>query len=209
MPLPALLLVLLLLLRCCCAGVAAVAALLLVLRCCCAVAVPLPVTKVVNRKVGSIQWLRDSPPDVFRNFYQSARSMSGTEIMALCSRQVSTSIDTTVGWAENGQFLPLSVWQKDGWNVQDIEAKAGPEDIRIDPQYGWKLYRVNVRSTEQGQKRTTRDTLELLAKGRTRALRRKATDESAKSIKDGAASDDRSFSSESSDSQDDRRPLAM
>ena len=135
--------------------------------------------------------------------------MSGSEIMALCSRQVTTHQDTTVGWADKGKFLPLSVWEKDGWDIQAIQQKASAEDIRVDPQYGWPLYRVNVRATEQGQKRTTQDSLQLLAKGRTRALRRKATDEvSVKSIKDGAASDDRSFSSEDSDSESDRKPLA-
>ena len=46
-------------------------------------------TKVVARKVGSIQWLRDSGPDVYLNFYQRARNMSASEVEALCKRQVS------------------------------------------------------------------------------------------------------------------------
>ena len=163
----------------------------------------------MNRKVGSIQWLRDSPPEVFRPFYTQAKSMSGSQIMALCSRQVSTSLVTEVGWAEKGTFLPLSVWKTKGWDAEAIAARATGEDIRVDPTYGWYTYRVNIRSTEEGQKRQTNDNLALLAKGRTRALKRKSTDEvSVKSIKDGAASDDRSFSSESSSSGEDNKPLA-
>ena len=142
-------------------------------------------------------------------FYAQARSMSGSDIMALCSRQVSTALTTEVGWAENGQFLPLGGWQTNGWDIKAIESKATPEDIRVDPKYGFLLYRVNIHSTQQGQKRTTDDHLQLLAKGRTRALRRKATDEvSVKSKQEEAASDDRSFSDEDSDSQEDNRPLA-
>ena len=136
--------------------------------------------------------------------------MSGSGILALCSRQVSTGLKTEVGWAENGEFLPLGVWKTNGWDIEAIEAKAAPEDMRMDPKYGFMLYRVNIHSTQQGQKRTTDDTLQLLAKSRTRALRRKATDEvSVKSLQEEAASDDRSFSDEDSDSEeDDSKPLA-
>ena len=135
--------------------------------------------------------------------------MSGSDIMALCSRQVSTALTTEVGWAENGEFLPLGVWKTNGWDIEAIESKAAPEDMRMDPKYGFTLYRVNIHSTQQGQKRTTDDHLQLLAKGRTRALRRKATDEvSVKSLQEEAASEDRSFSNEDSDSQEDNRPLA-
>ena len=134
--------------------------------------------------------------------------MNAPDIMALCSRQVSTALTTEVGWAEKGAFLPLAVWKTNGWDVAAIESKAAPENIRVDPEYGFLLYRVKIHSTQQGQKRTTDDSLQLLAKGRTRALRRKATDEvSAKSLA-GGASDDRSCSDEDSDSQADSRPLA-
>ena len=55
----------------------------------------------------------------------------------MCSRQVSTAFVTEVGWAEKGTYLPLSVWATKGWDVKAIEDKAKPEDIRVDPTYGF------------------------------------------------------------------------
>ena len=110
-----------------------------------------------------------------------------------------------MGWAEKGTYLPLSVWKTKGWDVDNIAARATAEDIRVDPTYGWYTYRVNIKTTQQGETRTTSDNLQLLAKGRTRALKRKSTDEV--SIADGVASDNRSFSSEDSSSDSDEKPL--
>ena len=165
-------------------------------------------SQVVARKVGSIQWLRDSSPDVFHNFYQLARGMNSGQIEALCKRQVSFSHQKQWGWAADGAYKPLSVWAKDGYDVKDIEEKALPEDRKIDPTYGWELFRVRVQTSHEGESWKHTDGLSLLAKCRTRALKRRMTDESEKLAgKDPSAA---SFSSESSggsseDEQDKRK----
>ena len=122
--------------------------------------------------------------------------MNSGQIEALCKRQISFSHLKQWGWAADGAYKPLSVWAKDGYNTEDIEKHAKPEDKKVDPTYGWDLYRVRVHVSQEGESNKHTDSLSLLAKCRTRALQRRMTDESEKPA--GKASSSPSFSSESS-----------
>ena len=150
--------------------------------------------------MGSVQWLHDSTPAVFRNFYQLAKNMSASQVKALCQRQVHVAHEQEWGWASNGEYKPSSVWEKLGYNKQDIEDKALPEDTKKDPTYGWTVYRVRIHSTHEGESSKHSDALQLLAKCRTRALKRRRTDESSKAADQKEESE--SFSSEASNDSD-------
>ena len=162
-------------------------------------------TQVVARKVGSVQWLRDSNPEVFRSFYQQARSMSSSQVQALCKRQVHHVHQKEWGWVADGAYKPLSVWQKEGYNADDIVKNAQPDDKKVDPTYGWDLYRIRVHASHESDTIKATDGLTLLAKCRTRALKRRRTDESEKPA--GQPSESASLSSEESgdDSSDDEK----
>ena len=156
--------------------------------------------QVVNRKVTSIQWLRDAPSEVSRHFSQAAKTMTASQVEALCRRTVAHMHVQEWGWAADGEYLPLDVWSKRGYNADDIAAKAFPEDKRKDPTYGWDLYRVRVHKTHEAEKHATKDSLDLLAKSRTRALKRRRTDESELPIPSKSSSSS-SFSEEASASE--------
>ena len=159
-------------------------------------------TKVVARKVGSVQWLRDAPSSMYQDFYRKARAMSAGDVQALCKRHVTHQISQDWGWAEEGAFKPLAVWATDGWDIGAIQEKAQPDDKRVDPTYGWDTYRVRIHSTTRAESHKQTDCLQLLAKARTRALKRKRTDESE--VQDKPVESDPEFSSEESGSSDDR-----
>ena len=156
--------------------------------------------QVVNRKVTSIQWLRDAPQEVSRNFYKAAKTMTASQVEALCRRTVNHIHQQEWGWAADGEYLPLDVWEKRGYNPADIVSKAHPDDKRVDPTYGWDLYRIRVHKTHEAEKHATKDSLDLLAKSRTRALKRRRTDESELPIPSQSSSSP-SFSSEESASE--------
>ena len=47
---------------------------------------------------------------------------------------------------EDGEFLPLGVYEKRGYDIQAIEENSEPRNIRIDPVLG-KVYKVVVQSS--------------------------------------------------------------
>ena len=129
-------------------------------------------------------------------FYSQAQAMSSDQIKALCKRHVTASHESQWGWAENGAFKPLNVWAKIGHDAEAIKAKAKPEDIRVHPDYGWDEYRVRELQTQRGESSKVTDVLQVLTKTRTRAPKRKSSQESARSKQQS----DPSFSSMSSNS---------
>ena len=158
-------------------------------------------TEVVNRRAGTIQWLRSSEyRDQARQFYAMARSMGSSDITALLNRTVTATHDKERAWAEGGVRLPLSVWQTKGWDTAAIVRGAAPDDVEVDPKFGWTTYRVAIRSDHRGEKLRNRDELGVLRKTRTRALRRKT--DAAEEKDDSSASSGESFSSEESGSSE-------
>ena len=102
---------------------------------------------------------------------------------------------------------PMSVWATEGWVRETILEKAKPEDIRVDPDYHWNTYRVRIHSTFGGETRTNQDNIRLLAKARTRALRRKRTDES--SVHSEPPNNDNDDFSDESSGDSDEMPLCQ
>ena len=151
---------------------------------------------MVHRKVGSIQWLRNMAPEQYNNFYQLASTMCTQQIEALVRRQVSTSKEEARCFAEDGEFRPLSFWKTLGYDGEAIEAKAPAEDRKIDPKYGWENFRVEVEKTSKKEDYKSTDILQVLAKARTRALKRRRTDE--ESLPQSQPASDSSFSDEAS-----------
>ena len=135
-----------------------------------------------------------------RDFYVKCKHMSASGIEGMCQRHVTATFVWEAGWVDNGVYKPLAVWAHEGYDAATIEEKAQPDDIKFDPTYGWPTYRVRVRATHAGETRTNSDAIRLLAKARTRALRRKRTDES--SVHEEAANSEHTFSDESSASSD-------
>ena len=141
-------------------------------------------------------------------FYAQARTLGTSGIVALCKRQVTTTQEKEWGWAEGGAYKPLNVWANLGHDAESIKAKAQPEDIRVHPTYGWDEYRVRELRTEKGNKTKVSNKLEILGKTRTRALKRKGTEESVKSKRSKRSDPSTSFSSESSASSDEEPAAA-
>ncbi len=50
--------------------------------------------------------------------------------------------------SRGGQFLPLEVYEKMGYNIEDIQMKSNPEDIEHHPVLG-TTYRVEIHTTSQ------------------------------------------------------------
>ena len=151
--------------------------------------------EVVHRKVGTVQWLRDQHPAEFNNFYQCAATMTSSQMVALIRRQTTASKEQSWSYAEDGEGRPLGYWKTQGYDVAEIEAKAPEEDKELDPIYGWINYKVRVKSTGKREDHKTTDALQILAKARTRALKRRRTDEESLPQEPEPASD---FSDEES-----------
>ena len=137
----------------------------------------------------------------------TARGMTASEVKALCKRQIHHIHQQEWGWVADGAYKPLPVWEKEGYNTEDIVNNAKPEDKQIDPVYKWVMYRNRAHSTHESDAIKSTDSLSILAKCRTRALKRRRTDESEKPA--GEPEEDDSFSSESSaedgDSEEDTK----
>ena len=159
-------------------------------------------TEVVARKVGSVQWLRNMPPANFQNFYQLASTMTSAQVEVLCTRQITATQEQSWGWANSGEFRPLGYWKSQGYDTEKIERNAKEEDKEEDPM-GWVNYRVRVKSTHDGATNSTKDNLRVLAKARTRALKRRRTDESDLPLEDNQESD---FSEEASGNSSSEHP---
>ena len=155
-----------------------------------------------------MQWLRNETPANFQNFYQLAAKVTAKETEALIRCTATVAKEQSWGYAEEGQFRPLGYWKQQGYDVASIEANAPPEDKEQDPVYGWTNFRVRVKATHQGEQHRTTDVLQVLAKARTRALKRRRTDEESlpqEAEPSSDFSDEESGGSESEDPRDKRR----
>ena len=83
-------------------------------------------------------------------------------------------------YAEEGEFLPLSVWERRGFNAQDIEANTAAADVAVHPVLG-KVYRVSIMSSGSGGREITEHVLSSEETGR-REMKRTASEVSEKSL---------------------------
>ena len=147
------------------------------------------VDQAVTRKCTSLQWLRDMGlGPVTAAFYQKARSMRPDQIKLLSLTHAEITTEVSEYHEEKGKFLPLSVWEKKGWDVEDVKRVATGENYYEDANFG-KLYRVPVVTKGSTKTTTATNKLELLQKCRKRVLKRSLTDESADSSKRLALAD--------------------
>jgi hypothetical protein len=66
-----------------------------------------------------------------RAFYVQIRDLGGKAMLAV-AETVAAVDETTAKFAEGGAYLPLSVWEKQGFDVASIQAKTADEDKRED-----------------------------------------------------------------------------
>jgi hypothetical protein len=77
------------------------------------------------------------------------------ELKQYCARKFQKVEQHQQYYEDGGQFLPLSVWERKGFPVADIEAKSLPSDRRTHPVLG-NTYRVAIMgSGQRGFKGTT------------------------------------------------------
>ena len=152
-------------------------------------------TQIVSRKMGSTTALRQVPPEDAKKFYILAKTMQCDEIKALCERTISATRTSGTTWAEEGQFLPLDVWAKGGWDPKAIEENSLPEDIKRSEKYGWITYRVPIESSARKEDTLVSDSIGFESKKKSRCLKRRRTDESEPASPAGSSQD---FSDEES-----------
>ena len=145
--------------------------------------------------------MRQWPNDRQLDFYKKARAMSCEDIKALAKREIHAEKQDFQEYWENGVFLPLSVWVTKGWPEANIRDNSLPEDIRCSKKYGWVTYRVPIEMDRQGESHSTSDKLHFTAKRKTKALKRRRTEESSPAR---ASEPESSFSSEESGDTEER-----
>ena len=157
-------------------------------------------TKTVSKKLGNIKWLRELSADDQAHFYTLAKGMSGVDVEILCQRTIVASRTITKHDRKEREWQPLTVWKSRGYDAEAIEANDRPENRSTDPEFGWPLFRVTSCKDLQDDKVDLQDKTSFQRKKKTRALRRRRTDESSHE-----KSDSEEFSQEElSDSSDDR-----
>ena len=154
-------------------------------------------------------------------FYQLAKSMTGDEIKAAALREVTGEHKETHKYENEGRFLPLGVWGKQGYDEDNIKKNADPQDMQWNEKWKWMEYRIRVEIDSTGKQDTVSDAVTLAsnAKGpkrrRTCALEDAARAPASRALEDAArapaspspapSSDDEEPSDEDSGSDSDDR----
>jgi len=95
-------------------------------------------------------------PEQQQQFFQSAAKIKNSiELIKMVEAKLTQFTSKEFCWANGGQFLPLSVWQTQGFDPEQIKNTTPPEDVMVNPQVG-TCYRVKIYSTfekgSQGQR---------------------------------------------------------
>ena len=85
----------------------------------------------VDRKIGSVQGIREWPLEAMQAFYKEAAAASSHGIKKLYEKTTSKYKQVEEYWEHGGSYLPLSVWQNQGWDIDRIKANSKPEDVRF------------------------------------------------------------------------------
>ena len=86
-------------------------------------------------------------------FYNTIAEANGQQEVIMATQRFFKKYENTHDrWAEGGQFLPLEVWAKQGFDAKRIEEHSKPENKREDPVLGL-TYRVAIYSAERGGER--------------------------------------------------------
>ena len=107
-------------------------------------------TTMLNRMFGTwpLPEFRDLQPDVQQSFWQSRANDKEALKRSVQDILVSRLVETELAKQE-GPFLPLSVWASQGYNVQDIAARAKNKEH---PVLGL-TYQVKIKTTGEERKR--------------------------------------------------------
>ena len=80
-----------------------------------------------------------------QEFYRSLDGMKGKEIVAKAEDFLNKFDEHESMYAENGEYLPLAVWVKRGFDAALIEANSDPKDKAVCRVLG-DTYRVPIKS---------------------------------------------------------------
>lgn len=78
-----------------------------------------------------------------QSFMSKLTGKSSTDIASILEETLERVENRCEKFSEGGSFLPLSVWERQGWDPETIKNKSRPSDIREDERFGL-LYRVPV-----------------------------------------------------------------
>jgi hypothetical protein len=85
--------------------------------------------------------------DQQQTFFQNAAKIkNANELVKSLEAKLTQFTSKEFSWANGGQFLPLAVWQTQGFDVELIKSNTPPEDVTHNPQVG-TCYRVKIYST--------------------------------------------------------------
>jgi len=138
-------------------------------------------------------------PEQQQEFFQSAQKIkNSTELVKMVEAKLSQFTSKEFCWANGGQFLPLSVWQTQGFDSEKIKNTTPPEDVQVNPQVG-TCYRVKIYSSfEKGSSgQRSEQTL----------LQRSSDAPPAKKFKDGLAETKAEFMQRLQAEKDERKQL--
>jgi hypothetical protein len=79
-------------------------------------------------------------------FYRGTDNMTADQLAAKANEVMSAYSSEEQHFFDGGEFLPLSVWERRGFDIQRIESRTRPEDVKDDDVLG-KVFRVRIIST--------------------------------------------------------------
>ena len=127
----------------------------------------------VDRNIGTVRDIREWPLEAMQAFYKEAAAASSQKITQLYEKTTSKYKQVEEFWEHGGSYLPLSVWQNQGWDIDRIKANSKPEDVRFQSQ-GGEVYRVRIMSAGARGVQGDRSSNDLMASGKPPAKRKMA-----------------------------------
>ena len=127
----------------------------------------------VDRNIGTVRDIREWPLEAMQAFYKEAAAASSQKITQLYEKTTSKYKQVEEFWEHGGSYLPLSVWQNQGWDIDRIKANSKPEDVRFTSQ-GGEVYRVRIMSAGNRGVQGDRSSNDLMASGKPPVKRKMA-----------------------------------
>ena len=98
------------------------------------------------RQFGTLKNVLLISPEEQKQFYEQARSKNVHQLRVLCDRVFKKyEVEETLT-NHTGEFLPLAVWEKRGFDPERIRSDSRPEDRKVLPQLG-ECYQVKILKT--------------------------------------------------------------
>ena len=88
-------------------------------------------------------------PQEIKHFFQEAKNLGGAEIQEATEKTFVKQHSEEKYYREGGEFLPLSVWEKKGFNAVAIKENSDPSDKMVHNVLG-EVHRVAILSTGKG-----------------------------------------------------------